>query len=153
MAARRVEFELPVHTFQIDFAGHVSNIVYIQWMEIARTRLLEAAGLPVGELFERGIVPVLAGTRIEYLKPLRLGERVRIETWLSELKGATACIEVRFRNGEGELVAGGANRGVFIRRDSGRPLKMTGEFRSAFGPFVQPRQDGASPCAKAPSGR
>ena len=146
MSAGKVEFELPVHTFQIDFAGHVSNIVYIQWMEIARTRLLEAAGLPVGELMERGIVPVLAGTRIEYRKPLRLGERVMVEAWISELKGATACIEVTFRNSGGEPVAEGSNRGVFIERRSGRPLRMSGQFRAAFAPFLREKTGAGRRC-------
>lgn len=149
MAVRKVRFELPVHTFHIDFAGHVSNIVYVQWMEIARSKLLEAASLPVGELMKRGIVPVLAGTAIEYRRPLRLGERVQVETWLSGLGGATACIEVRFRNGEGDLVASGSNRGVFIDRDSGRPLKMPEEFRSAFAPFLEESESGSAACARA----
>jgi acyl-CoA thioester hydrolase len=44
---RQIELIRPIYTFQIDYAQHVSNIVYIQWMEIARLKLLEEAGLPV----------------------------------------------------------------------------------------------------------
>ena len=31
---KKVVFDLPIYTYQIDFAGHVSNIVYLQWMEM-----------------------------------------------------------------------------------------------------------------------
>ena len=43
----KVVFDQEIYTFHIDFAGHVSNIVYVQWMEIGRLKLLEAVGLPV----------------------------------------------------------------------------------------------------------
>ena len=43
-------FREPVHSFQIDFNRHVSNIVYIQWMEIGRLKLLEACGLPLDRI-------------------------------------------------------------------------------------------------------
>jgi len=70
---KKIELDLPVYTFHIDFAGHVSNIVYIQWMEIGRLKLLEAAKMPVEQLTQRDIVPVLVSTEIEYKVPLILG--------------------------------------------------------------------------------
>jgi acyl-ACP thioesterase len=33
---RTVEIDLDIYTFDIDFAGHVSNITYIRWLEIGR---------------------------------------------------------------------------------------------------------------------
>ena len=49
-----LELDLEIRTFEIDFAGHVSNIVYIQWLEIARTSLLDAVGLPIPQLVDEG---------------------------------------------------------------------------------------------------
>ena len=40
---KKITFTLPVYTFQIDFAGIVSNIVYIEWMEIGRLTLPAAS--------------------------------------------------------------------------------------------------------------
>ena len=40
----------PVYTFDIDFAGIVSNIVYLRWSEIWRIEFLKRIGLTVEEM-------------------------------------------------------------------------------------------------------
>jgi acyl-CoA thioester hydrolase len=131
-----IEFELPIYTFQIDFAGHVNNAVYVQWLEIGRTRLLEAAGLPIPDMLTQGSLPILASTEINYKRPLALGDSVRLRMWISELGGATARIEGRFLNGEGELVASASQRGLFVDRETGRPRRLTPDHRAAFEHFL-----------------
>lgn len=134
---KKIEVELPIYTFQIDFVGHVSNIVYIQWMEIGRLELLKAAGLPVHQITSQGIVPVLISTQIVYKQPLFLGDRARAEVWVSELRRASACLEFRFYNDEDVLCASGSQRGLFVHRESLRPYRMPREFRAAFWPFLE----------------
>lgn len=134
---KKVELELPIYTFQIDFVGHVSNIVYIQWMEIGRLELLKAAGLPADQIADQGIVPVLVSTEIVYKQPLFLGDRVRAEVWVSELRRASARLEFRFYNDENALCASGSQRGLFVHRESMRPYRMPREFRAAFEPFLE----------------
>ena len=36
-----INLELPIKTYDIDFAGIVSNIVYIRWLEDLRLRIFE----------------------------------------------------------------------------------------------------------------
>lgn len=140
--AKKVSFEQPVYSFHIDYAGHVSNIAYIRWMEVARAKLLEEAGKPVHELEGEGVVPVLAGTHIEYRTPLFLGDRATVEIWLSEMKGATLRIEVRFFNGAGELAATGWHRGLFVGRETTRPLRLPRGLREALEPFLETGEGG-----------
>jgi acyl-CoA thioesterase FadM len=46
-------FKLEIHSYNIDFADHVSNIAYIhQWIEICRLKLLEAIDMPTHLLKE-----------------------------------------------------------------------------------------------------
>lgn len=133
---KKLEFELDIYTYQIDFSGHVSNIVYIQWMEMGRLKILEAVGFPVDRVAVDGVVPVLASTEIAYKNPLYLGDRVRVEVWLSKLRGASARMEFRFYNGEGVLAATGSQKGLFVHRESMRPQRLSPEMRAAFEPFV-----------------
>jgi acyl-CoA thioester hydrolase len=133
---KKVEFELPIYTYQIDFAGHVSNIVYVQWMEIGRTRLLEAVGLPVEHVAESGFFPVLVSTEIDYKVPLYLGDSVRVEIWLSELKRASARVEHRFYKNGDTLAASGSQRGLFVDLESMRPYRLPREMRAAFEPYL-----------------
>lgn len=132
----KITYDVPIYTLHIDFARHVSNIVYVQWMEIGRLLLLQAAGLPVERAAERGAVPILVETAISYKKSLRLGDTARAEAWISELTNASAWIEFRFYNGPGELVASGRQRGAFIDLESGRPQRLSAEDRAALEPYV-----------------
>jgi acyl-CoA thioester hydrolase len=136
MAKSVVEFE--VYTFHIDFSGHVSNIVYVQWMEIARLKLLEAVGFSVPEMAtEHGVIPVLTETQIVYRKALYLGEKVRVEACIAELKPASAWVEYEFFNANGELAATGRQKGVYLYRDTLRPYRLTAEERERFRPYLK----------------
>jgi acyl-CoA thioester hydrolase len=128
----KLMFPLSIYTFQIDFMKHVSNIVYVQWMEIARTRLLEAIEMPVHAIAQQGFGPVLVESHITYKKPLVLGDTVRVETWLSELSHLSAWLEYRFYNGRDELAASGRQRGIFIDLASGKPRRLQSEERELF---------------------
>jgi acyl-CoA thioester hydrolase len=132
-----ITVSLEVYTYQIDFAGHVSNIVYIQWMEIARIKLLEAIGLPTQEIAKAGFVPVLLHTEISYKKPLFLGDRVQIELWLEELKNASAIMAFQMANQGGDIVAEGRQKGIFFDTATQRPKRLTPEQRDLFLPYLQ----------------
>ncbi len=124
--------DVEVFTFDIDFADHVSNIAYIRWLEMTRVRFLDAVGLPIGDLVASGVAPIIAGTEISYLRPIRLREPVRIELWLSELRAASATMRFDVRAGaERQIAARASQRGLFVRLETGRPARMPSETRDA----------------------
>jgi len=73
--ALEVTLQIPVRTYEIDFAGIVSNIVYIKWLEDLRLKFLEEH-FPIHQQIEQGYVPILAGTEIEYKRPIKLIDKV-----------------------------------------------------------------------------
>ena len=138
----KITFEQEIYTFHIDFAGHVSNIVYVQWMEIGRLRLLAAAGLPVDRIIsELGLLPTLVETRIRYLRQLFLGDRVTVEVWLSRLKHVSAVMEFRFFNQQGEQVAEGQQTGLFIEKKTRRPTRLSKAVHARFEQFLTGEDD------------
>jgi len=128
----KIVFEQQVYSYQIDYVGHVSNIVYIQWMEIGRTKLLEKIGLPLNKLAEKGIAPILVHTDIRYKKALYIDEIIKIEIWISELKNASAIMKFNFYNNKGELAAYGSQQGLFIHLETVRPYRLQQGEREAF---------------------
>ena len=129
----KVTFEQTVHTFQIDINRHVSNIVYVQWLEIGRTRLLEAIGRPIESMHERGFFAILVETWIKYVEPLHFPDTVRIEVWVSELTHVSAWMEFRVLSGKtGRVVTRARQRGVFVGAESNRPYRLTAEDRRTF---------------------
>ncbi len=133
---QKISFELEVYSFHIDFIGHVNNSVYIQWMEIGRTKLLEAVGMPIQKIYQQGFVPVLVQTNITYKSPLYLGERVQVSIWISELKNASAIMQFCFYNEQRILTAQGWQKGLFVDKQTMRPRRLRPEERSLFLPYV-----------------
>jgi acyl-CoA thioester hydrolase len=79
-----VELALPVRTYDIDFAGVVSNIVYIRWLEDLRMEWLHRY-LPLEQQMRQGLVPVLSSIQIEYRRPIRLFDQPVGRLWMTEL--------------------------------------------------------------------
>jgi acyl-CoA thioester hydrolase len=134
---KKIVFREPIHTFQIDFNRHVSNIVYIQWMEIGRLKLLREIGLPVEQIDVAGFLPVLIETHITYKRPLLLGDAVEVELWLSEISGVHAWMEFRFVKVGGGLAAQGRQKGIFVDVKSGRPKRLTDAERDLFLAYLE----------------
>ena len=129
----KVEYRERVHTFQIDINDHLNNAIYVEWLEIGRTRLLEAAGIPVESFHERGYLPILVETWIQYREPVKFPDTVRIEVWLYELTRVTAWIGFRFYSETtGKLVARAKQRGVFVSAETNRPYRLEPREREAF---------------------
>lgn len=131
-----IRFAQEIFTYDIDFAGHVSNISYIRWMEAGRIKLLEAAGMPVTALMNAGILPALAETRIAYKKPLFLGDCLSIEVWIAKLRHASADMAFHFYKGDRELAAIGLQKGLFIDREHQKPVRISDEQHQRFSRFT-----------------
>ena len=134
---KKITFDQEIHTFHIDFLGHVNNGVYIQWMEIGRTKLLEAAGLVTHAILKQSFAPLLVQTNISYKAPLFLGDRAHVEVWLSELRNTTGIMQFRFYNNNHTLVAEGNQRGLFVDTKTMLPRRLQPDERALFLPFLE----------------
>jgi acyl-CoA thioester hydrolase len=134
---QKLTYHEKIYTYQIDYVGHVNNIIYIQWMENGRVRLMEAIGLPITKIATgEGIVPVLTETSFQYKNPFYLNNTVTVQSWISKLNNASAIIEFRFYNEKKELCATGRKKGLFINRATGRPSRLSTQLREAFEKYL-----------------
>lgn len=69
------ELELKVRDYELDAEGIVNNANYLHYLELARHEFCESAGFSFAEMRRRGIDPVVSRAEIDYLIPLRAGER------------------------------------------------------------------------------
>ena len=134
---QKLVFEEPIYTYQIDFVGHVNNIVYIQWMENARIKLLQAMGLSITEIAEKEkMLPIITSTFVKYTKPFFLYNTVVVEIWVSELFNASAIFQIRFLNENGELCSSAEQKVLFINTDTQKPSRLIGKYREQFEKFL-----------------
>ena len=125
-----VERTFQPKTYDIDFAGHVSNIVYIRWLEDLRLLLLETY-LPLDTLMEKGIAPVVMRTTIDYKKPVRLFDKVVGKMWAGDIGNVKGVLLAEFTV-DGIAVATAEQIGIFVRLASGRPVPSPEVFRQHF---------------------
>jgi acyl-CoA thioester hydrolase len=133
---KTIYFDLEIYSYQIDLLGHVNNAAYIHWMEIGRTKLLEAVGLPTQKIVQQGFAPVLVHTSITYKSPLYLGDCVSVEVWLSELNHASAVLQFRFHNQHKMLAAEGLQKGLFVDLQTMRPRRLFPEQKALFAAYL-----------------
>jgi acyl-CoA thioester hydrolase len=69
-----IRLAFPVRTYDIDFAGIVSNLVYVRWLEDLRLELL-ARAYPLDRLVADGLGPVLLETHLVYRDALTIHDR------------------------------------------------------------------------------
>ena len=98
------EREFTVYFFDTDAGGVVHNLTYLRWIEAVRTDLAEILGWGIEEMVagEHGC-PVLTKTEVEYLRPAKLGERVRVISRLGEVGKVRFMVESEVRGAEGQV--------------------------------------------------
>ena len=125
-----IERSFTVKTYDIDFAGHVSNIVYIRWLEDLRLALLDEY-YPLDQSMADGAAPVLTRTEIDYKSAIRLFEPVTGRMWAGETGKLRMELRAQFLVAD-RLCADVRQQGVFASLETGRPVRIPGELLTIY---------------------
>ena len=90
---------IAVQGYDIDFAGVVSNIVYVRWLEDLRVALLEDVW-PLRSQLQSGKLPVVVHNDISYQRSVRLQDSLQGHIWLSALGESKLVFQAMFCVGE-----------------------------------------------------
>src|SRR5688572_7562233 len=124
-----IEHTFRVMTYDIDFAGIVSNISYIRWLEDLRNLFAEQA-LSIGDALHRGIAPALMRTEIDYLAPVRFPDTVTGRMWMVDQGRSKWVLAAEFQSqATGQVVARAKQIGVFVSLETLRPVRLPEEYR------------------------
>lgn len=124
MLAHRSQIE--VRYAETDMMGVVYHGSYLPWLEVARTALLAAEGLPYRELEASGFFLPVIEVNMRYQRPARYADVITVEAVIREKPGVRLRIDYRLFRGE-EPIATGHTVHVFIDK-SGRPLRPPAAF-------------------------
>ncbi|MCC7358637.1 MAG: acyl-CoA thioesterase [Anaerolineales bacterium] len=119
-----------VQGYDVDFAGIVSNIVYIRWLEDLRVQMLDTY-LPLPNLLAEGLVPVLSRTEIDYRRPIRLFDEVEGRMWLAEAASPRWVLAAELY-ANGKRAAQARQSGVFVHTASLRPAPLPKRLQAAW---------------------
>ena len=125
-----VQLDFPVRTYDIDFAGVVSNIVYIRWLEDLRLTILETY-YPLEKFLNADLAPTLVETNIKYHKPVRISDKPHARMWISKVSRLKFVFSTEFYV-NGELVTNAEQVGCLIDMSSGKPAVMPEALREIY---------------------
>lgn len=129
-ARPHAEREYTVYFFDTDAGGVVHNLAYLRWIEAVRTDLAEKLGWRIGEMLqgEHGC-PVLTKTEVEYLRPARLGDRVKVVSRLGEVGKVRFVVESEVLGPGGELFCRTRQELASVVLASGKPRPLREDWR------------------------
>ena len=116
------EQPLPIRTYDIDFAGIVSNIVFIRWLEDLRLGLLDQA-YPLLRALAEDIAPILLSTRIDYRRPVTIADPLVGPMRVAGLRRVRWRLAAKFTVG-GAVHAEAEQEGLFMRLSTRRPIAI-----------------------------
>ena len=118
----KTELKINVKSYDIDYGGVVSNIVYIRWLEDLRLELLNTL-LPLNKQLYDGIAPVILDTKISYKSPIRILDQPRGVMWIQDMTYVRWTVVAEFRVGE-RIASSAKQVGAFVNIATGKPVRI-----------------------------
>lgn len=121
------ELTLPIEIMphDIDYAGVVSNITYVRWLEVLRVKMIQAY-LSVEEQLKMDISPVLLKTEIHYKKAVKFLDKLVGKMWISHATPLRWTASAEFLV-DGKPVAQAEQLGIFVKLSTMRPVPIPQE--------------------------
>ena len=126
--------DIRVYYEDTDAAGMVYHARYLAYAERGRAELLRHAGVPHEDLVrQEGLIFVVRRIEIDYLRPARLDEVLRLTTAPVRMTAASARLQQDFAlAGSGAVVARAVVDLACVRGADGRPSRIPARWRQAF---------------------
>lgn len=117
-----VDMDIFIGTYDIDFAAHVSNIVYLRWFEALRLKIFEKY-YPLEQLMNDGYVPIITSHFIEYKRAIKLFDKPQGYMWIDSISKARLKFRGEISVG-GELATTAVHEGIFLASANMKPTKI-----------------------------
>lgn len=126
-------YHLTASDDDIDQLGHVSNMIYLRWVQHAAAAHSSAVGLDIAAFKKLGLIFLVREHQITYLQPTFAGDKITVVSWLESCKGASSIRKTRIiRDKDQAELARAATRWVLIDSETGRPKRIPKEFLEAY---------------------
>ena len=114
-----------VRLYHTDAAGVIFCSRLLELAHEAYEAFLDEAGLGVGRILAEGevLLPVVA-VEAEFMKPIRVGDRLQVELRLSRTGDHSYRVTYRFRDPAGQVKARAVTRHVALDGTHGRPVVL-----------------------------
>ena len=119
----KFEHFLDVRYYETDQMGIVHHSNYIRYFECGRVAMLKELGFPVEKIEEAGVMLPVVSVDSRYKVPARLGDTLRVVSYIDEVPRARLVIRTEIFNPSGQLVCEGTVVLGFINSQTRRPVR------------------------------
>ena len=128
-----IHTDIQVMFFDTDAAGVVHNIVYLRFIEVARTLLGEQMGLGLADMRATKLFPVVVRTEIDYRRPAALGDKLVVKGWLDKIERMRFWVAFQItRPSDGTLISECRQMMAIVQMPAGRPVRLPEEWGTRF---------------------
>ena len=128
----KFEHFLDVRYYETDQMGIVHHSNYVRYFECGRVDMLKKLGLPIEKIEEAGVMLPVVSVECRYKTPARLGDTLKVVTWIDEIPRARLTIRNQIFNPDGMLCCEGAVVLGFIDSVSRRPVRCPENLANVF---------------------
>lgn len=120
--------------FDTDCGGVVHNLAYLRMIETCRTRLAAQMGMDLRTMSETHLFPVVTRTEVDYRRPAKLGDWLRIRGWLDEISRARFwCAFEMTRESDGALLVTARQSLALVQMPEGKPQRLPADWAGRWG--------------------
>jgi acyl-CoA thioester hydrolase len=124
---------LRVSPQDLDELQHVSNVIYIRWLQDVAMAHSISVGLGLEEYRQRGAVFVVRRHEVDYLRPALLGDEVEVETRVAAMSPVTATrLNFIRRVADGQVLVQAQTQWAYVSTVNGRPMRIPPEVVERF---------------------
>jgi acyl-CoA thioester hydrolase len=117
----------------VDELTHVSNIVYVRWVQEVAVAHSSAVGWTPDAYLTAGCVFVVRRHLIDYLSSAVAGDELELVTWVESFSVASSVRQTRvFRVRDTKELARASTTWAFVSTNSGKPTRIPPEIIAAF---------------------
>lgn len=109
--------------------------MYIRWLEDLRLKFLDEHW-QLNQQIEQGYTPIIAGTEIEYKRPIKIIDQVIGRLWLSGLGRLKWTVQAEILSNN-ELAAVASQKGGFVSLQNNRLIPIPEELQKKYLQYQQ----------------
>lgn len=122
-----------VRQYDLDYNGHVSNAMYLNYAAQVTSEHAEALGIGRAWSMERGGAWIVRRHEIIYHRPAGLDEELQLTARVRSVNGVRSTRQTSIvRVSDGAPIADVESEWVWVRLSDGRPTRVPREIRDAF---------------------
>jgi acyl-CoA thioester hydrolase len=118
-----MKFYYKIRYAETDQMGVVHHANYLLYLEQARIDWLEKKGVNYAELEEQGIMLPVYNINIDYKRPIRFGDTVKVDVQRGEMYGVRIPFDYKLYNSKDELIVEAQVTLIFTSADTRKPVK------------------------------